>query len=51
MVLLFYGGVMSLEWIIGLALFILLEKVLPAGHRMGRLSGVVLIIWGITIVL
>lgn len=51
MVLLFYGGVMSLEWIIGLALFVLLEKVLPAGHRIGRLSGVVLIIWGITIVL
>jgi len=49
--LLFYGGVMSLEWIIGLALFILLEKVLPAGHRIGRLSGVVLIIWGITIIL
>ena len=49
--LLFYGGVMSLEWIIGLALFVLLEKVLPAGHRIGHLSGVVLIIWGITIVL
>ena len=51
MVLLFYGGVMSLEWIIGLALFVLLEKVFPAGHRMGRLSGAVLIIWGIAILL
>ena len=49
--LLFYGGVMNLEWIIGLSLFVLLEKVLPAGHRIGRLSGVVLIIWGITTVL
>jgi predicted metal-binding membrane protein len=51
MVLLFYGGVMSLEWIIGLALFVLLEKVLPAGYRIGRLSGVVLIIWGVTLIL
>lgn len=48
MALLFYGGVMSLEWIIGLALYVLLEKVLPAGHRIGRLSGVMLVIWGIT---
>lgn len=51
MVLLFYGGVMSLERIIGFALFVLPEKVLPAGYRMGRLSSVVLIICGITIVL
>ena len=51
MALLFYGGVMNLKWIIGLALFVLLEKVIPAGHWIGRLSGVILIVWGIAIIL
>lgn len=51
MALLFYGGVMNLKWIIGLALFVLLEKVIPAGHWIGRLSGVILIAWGIAIIL
>ena len=51
MALLFYGGVMNLEWIIGLAIFVLLEKIIPAGHWIGRLSGVILIVWGITIIL
>jgi predicted metal-binding membrane protein len=49
MLLLFYGGIMNLMWIIGLALFVLLEKVAPAGHWMGRFSGIALIIWGATI--
>ena len=44
--LLFYGGVMNLYWIAGLALFVLLEKTLPAGHRLGSLAGVGLITWG-----
>jgi len=46
MALLFYGGVMNLSWIIGLALFILVEKMLPAGVAFGRVSGVLLIAWG-----
>src|SRR3546814_14388078 len=33
MALLFYGGVMNLYWIAGLALFVLVEKTAPAGHR------------------
>jgi len=49
MALLFYGGIMNLKWIIGLALFVLLEKVVPAGHWVGRFSGIALIIWGTTI--
>ena len=51
MALLFYGGVMNLRWIIGLSLYVLLEKIVPAGHWIGRLSGVILVIWGIAILL
>jgi predicted metal-binding membrane protein len=46
MALLFYGGIMNLYWIVGLALFVLLEKTTPAGHWLGRISGVVLIASG-----
>jgi predicted metal-binding membrane protein len=46
MALLFYGGVMNLYWIVGLALFVLLEKTIPAGHWLGRITGVLLIAWG-----
>jgi predicted metal-binding membrane protein len=51
MALLFYGGIMNLYWIIGLALFVLLEKGMPAGHWIGRFSGIILIIWGATLLL
>ena len=44
--LLFYGGVMNLYWIAGLALFVLLEKTIPAGHWLGRVAGCGLIGWG-----
>lgn len=46
MALLFYGGVMNLYWIAGLALFVLLEKTIPAGHWLARTTGVALIAWG-----
>jgi predicted metal-binding membrane protein len=46
MALLLYGGVMNLYWIVGLALFVLLEKTIPAGHWLGRLTGLALIAWG-----
>jgi predicted metal-binding membrane protein len=46
MALLFYGGIMNLYWIVGLALFVLLEKTIPAGHWLGGLTGVLLIAWG-----
>jgi len=51
MALLFYGGIMSLYWIIGLALYVLLEKLLPAGVWFGQLTGVALIAWGILLLL
>jgi predicted metal-binding membrane protein len=46
MVLLFYAGVMNLWWIGGLALYVLLEKLGPGGHRLGRYTGGLLILWG-----
>jgi predicted metal-binding membrane protein len=47
MSLLFYGGVMNLYWIVGLAVLVLLEKLLPAGDYLGSISGIVLIAWGL----
>lgn len=49
MVLLFYGGVMNLVWIIGLTLYVLIEKLVPAGHRVGNLAGGLLVLWGLWI--
>ena len=46
MALLFVGGVMNLYWIVGLALFVLLEKTIPAGHWLGALTGIGLSLWG-----
>ncbi len=44
--LLFFGGVMNLYWIVGLALFVLFEKIVPAGHWLGYATGVALLVWG-----
>lgn len=46
MLLLFVGGVMNFAWIAGLALFVLVEKLVPAGHWIGRGAGVLLVAWG-----
>ena len=46
MLLLFVGGVMNLAWIAGLALFVLVEKLSPAGHWIGKVAGVALVGWG-----
>jgi predicted metal-binding membrane protein len=37
--LLFAGGVMNLFWVVGLAVFVFLEKLLPAGLGFGRIAG------------
>ncbi|HEX9875847.1 MAG TPA: DUF2182 domain-containing protein [Gammaproteobacteria bacterium] len=44
--LMFFGGVMILYWIAGLALFVLFEKTVPAGHWLGYATGVALLVWG-----
>jgi predicted metal-binding membrane protein len=46
MALLFVGGLMNLLWIAGLALLVFIEKLLPAGARVGRWTGAALMIWG-----
>jgi predicted metal-binding membrane protein len=51
MALLFYGGIMNLYWIVGLAVFVLLEKTIPGGHLLGRITGALLIAWGAALAL
>jgi len=46
MALLFVGGVMNVLWIAGLAIFVLLERVLPGGRLVARIGGAVLIAAG-----
>jgi predicted metal-binding membrane protein len=47
MALLFVGGVMNLAWIAALAILVLVEKVLPPGLWVVRVTGVVMIGWGV----
>jgi predicted metal-binding membrane protein len=49
MALLFFGGVMNLYWVAGLAVFILLEKTIPFGNWFARAAGLVLSGWGIAL--
>ncbi len=46
MLLLFVGGVMNMAWIAGIAVFVWVEKLGPAGHWIGRGAGAVLVAWG-----
>jgi len=46
MALLFVAGVMNLLWVATIAAFVLVEKLVPGGDRLGRVAGVVLIGWG-----
>jgi len=48
--LLFVGGVMNPYWIVGLAVFVLLEKTIPAGRGLGWLGGGALIAWGVAMI-
>jgi predicted metal-binding membrane protein len=49
MALLFFGGVMNLYWIVGLAIFVLLEKTMPRGHWLGSVAGIVLVTSGVVL--
>jgi predicted metal-binding membrane protein len=44
--LLFFGGVMNLYWITGIALFVLLEKSVPMDHWLSYFAGAALIVGG-----
>jgi predicted metal-binding membrane protein len=48
MVLLFFGGVMNLYWIVGLAVVVLIEKLSPFGRIFGYVTGTLLILWGVS---
>ena len=47
MALLFVAGVMNVWWIAIIALFVLLEKVVPLGLLLGRITGALLAGWGV----
>jgi predicted metal-binding membrane protein len=51
MALLFVGGVMNLVWIALLTLVVLIEKLSPAGASIGKLSGVLLLVWAVATLL
>ena len=51
MTLLFVGGVMNLYWITGIAAFVLLEKIVPQGHWLSRITGVALVAWGLLLLM
>jgi predicted metal-binding membrane protein len=48
--LLFVGGVMNLVWVALLAAYVLVEKVAPGRLWLSRISGVVVIAWGLWLV-
>lgn len=49
MLLLFFGGVMSLYWVAGLALFVAVEKLTPFGGRLSTAAGYGLILFGLAL--
>jgi predicted metal-binding membrane protein len=49
MILLFVFGVMNLMWVAALSLLVLLEKVLPGGRLIARLSGVAMLAAGVAL--
>jgi predicted metal-binding membrane protein len=51
MALLFVAGVMNLLWIAVISLFVLVEKIVPYGPVIGRITGVILILAGVTLTL
>ena len=51
MLLLFAGGVVSLAWIAGITIFVLVEKLLPQGHVTSRVAGVLSVVAGVVMLL
>ncbi len=47
MALLFVGGIMNLYWIVGLALYVLAEKIVPYPRAFARVTGVLLVLSGL----
>jgi predicted metal-binding membrane protein len=51
MALLFVTGVMNLVWVAAIATFVLVEKVVPAGERVGQVAAGVLVLAGVALIL
>lgn len=51
MTLLFVGGVMNIWWIVGIALYVAVEKLAPGGKRAAQLMAVVLIVAGCAMIM
>ena len=51
MALLFVGGLMNILWIAALALLVLIEKMLPIGPRVSRVTGIALMTSGAVVLL
>ncbi len=51
MALLFVAGVMNLLWVIAIAVFVLVEKLLPRGRLVGRAAALLLIGWGLWLII
>ena len=50
MALLFVAGVMNLLWVIAIAVFVLVERLLPRGRLVGRAAALLLIGWGLWLI-
>ena len=51
MLLLFYSGIMNIFWIVGLSLYIIIEKFLFFGKKINLFTGLILILFGLKIIL
>ena len=49
MMILFFGGVMNLVWIAVITASVLLEKIIARGDLAGKITGVALIAFGLSI--
>jgi len=50
MTLLFVAGVMNLLWVAAIAIFVLIEKLAPAGKAVGRVVGFAMVVWGVWVI-
>lgn len=51
MALLFVGGIMNIWWIVGIALYVAIEKLAPGGKRVAQVMAIVLIASGLTLLI
>jgi predicted metal-binding membrane protein len=49
MALLFVGGVMNIWWIVGIAVYVAIEKLAPGGRRVAKVTAIILIVGGLVL--